>query len=129
MQGKVLVFNVFFLQKYLLASKYLSEGPLQVSPRVAGDALPRAWCVTVYPSHAAMATVLLCLWLLGVQFLHESPVSRSSPFSLNTSSIFTHPSYSPGNVKRDKFATNYRPSTRCCVCEWTTNGYTTEMLV
>lgn len=40
MQEQGLVFNVFFLQKYLFADKYLSKGPLQASPCVAGDTLP-----------------------------------------------------------------------------------------
>lgn len=57
MQEQTLVL-MYFSFKNTQIDKYLSGGPLQASPWVAGDTLPWAWSVTVYPSHAVMAAVL-----------------------------------------------------------------------
>lgn len=61
-------------------------------PWVAGDTLPWAWCVTLSPRHAAMATVLdvhfpawiTCFLRLSFQFEQFEH-------------FFTHPAYSQGN--------------------------------
>lgn len=78
-------------------------------------------------------TQIMQSWQLSLMcsFLHESPVSCSSPFSLNTSSTSSPPAPVTPKVirrifnfsERSKFATNYGPDTRLMSHLWVGNKW------